>query len=132
MRALRHAAIIACLAVFIGVGAVLYFTPAISQVTITSSPAITTTALSTTSASIIGTNPTRKGIIICNPSTIVEWIAPQPATAVANAGYGLPAVSTGTTVCLTITGTAAGFTLGNGWNAIAASGTPNITVMELF
>lgn len=129
MRALRFL-IIALVAVSVGFG--IYLVPARSQITLVTSPAITTTALSTTSASIVGTNSARKGIIICNPSTIIEWIAPAPATAVANAGIGLPAVSTGTTGCFTLTGTAAGYSLGNGWNAIAASSTPNITVLELF
>lgn len=119
-------------AICVGVAAMIYFAPpASSQTTLTASPAITTTALSTTSASIIGTNATRKQIQICNPSTIIVWIAPAPATAVANAGIGLPAVSTGTTVCVTYTAQA-GSSIGNGWNAIAASGTPNITVLEMF
>ena len=103
---------------------------ATAQSTLTNSPAITTTALSTSSAQIIGTNATRKGIIICNPGAVVEWIAPAPATAVANAGISLPAVATGTTACFTLTGNIG--SVGNAWNGISASATPNITVLELF
>lgn len=131
MRLLQRFALMSALTVGIGIAAAVYLSPAESQTTLTVSPAITTTALSTTSASIVGTNATRKQIVICNPSTIVEWIAPAPATAVANAGVGLPAVSTGTTVCVTYTAQA-GSSIGNGFNAIAASGTPNITVLEMF
>jgi hypothetical protein len=120
------------LATVAAIAGLFLYGPAQAQTpTIVSSPAITTTALSTTSAQIIGTNPSRKGIIICNPSSIVEWIAPSPATAVAAAGIGLPAASSGTTVCLTIGPTNAA-TVGNSWNGIAASSTPNITVLELF
>lgn len=100
------------------------------------SPAVTITALSTASAQIIGTNPTRKSIIICNPSTIIEWIMPGPGPAVASSGISLPAVSSGTTTCITFTGTPAtpgGLgVVGNSWYALSASSTPNITVLEQF
>ena len=111
-----------------------WIAPASAQ-TLTS-PAVTVTALSTASAQIIGTNPTRKAITICNPSTIIEWIMPGPGPAVASSGIGLPAVSTGTTTCITFTApqSVPGSTsaVGNSWYALSASSTPNITVIEQF
>jgi len=126
-RSLKVLAVLSAVAVVTGVA--VY--QAQSQTTLSASPAITTTALSTSSAQIIGSNPTRKAIIICNPGAVVEWIAPAPATAVAAAGIGLPAASSGTTVCVTYTA-ASGSSVGNAWNGISASATPNITVLELF
>jgi hypothetical protein len=95
------------------------------------SPLATSVALSTTSSQIIGVNPTRKAVTFCNPSAIIEWIAPAPLVPVLGGGIGigLPAAATGTTVCFSTT-VLAGSGQGQAWNGVSASATPNITVIE--
>jgi hypothetical protein len=107
-----------------------YLQPAKSQVTALS-PLGTSVPLSTTSAQVIGLNPTRRSLTFCNPSTIIIWIAPSGITPLAagGVGIGLPAASTGTTVCFSTT-VIGDRTQGQAWNAIAASGTPNLTILE--
>jgi hypothetical protein len=101
-----------------------------AQIT-TLSPIGTSVVLSTTSAQVIGANPSRRSITFCNPSTIIEWIAPAPIVPLTGGGVGigLPAAATGTTVCFStpIIGTAG---QGQAWNAVSASATPNITILE--
>lgn len=96
-------------------------------------PNVTTTSVtSTTAVQIIGTNPGRKSIQICNIGTGVQWIWPGPLSPTVSA-YELPALSSGTTVCFTppsFSGGANGSTMGNSWNAIAVSTTGSISVFE--
>lgn len=93
------------------------------------------TGWTTGSVQVIGSNATRRSIQICNPSAVVWWIAPSPLTpAVNGAGsYGLPAASTGTTVCFTPpTGgvSPAGSSAGNAWNGLPASSPATLTIYE--
>lgn len=92
-------------------------------------PNATSVALATTSAQIIGTNPSRKGLQFCNPTSIVEYIAPVPIVPVTGGGtgIGLPAISSGVTSCFTAP---QGLPIGAAWNGVSASSTPNITVLE--
>lgn len=94
------------------------------------SPNGTSVALSTTSAQIIGTNPTRHGLQFCNPTAIVEFIAPVPIVPLTagGVGIGLPAIASGVTSCYTAPIGMPG--IGQAWNGVSASGTPNITVLE--
>lgn len=94
------------------------------------SPNATSVPLSTTSAQIIGTNPTRHGLQICNPSAIVEFIAPAPLVPLTagGVGIGLPAIASGVTSCYTAPIGMPG--IGQAWNGVSASATPNITVLE--
>jgi hypothetical protein len=83
-------------------------------------PVATVTTLSgTTGAQVIGQNPGRKSIQICNVGTFVVWIWPG-ALSPAVSAYELAALSSGTTQCYTpptFAGGPAGSTLGNSWNA---------------
>lgn len=90
----------------------------------------TSVALSTTSAQIIGTNPTRRGLQICNISaSIIEYIAPSPLVPVTGGtiGISLPAVASGVQSCFTAP---SGLSIGQAWNGVSASATPNVTVLE--
>lgn len=104
--------------------------PAYAQATFMG-PNATSVALSTTSAQVLGTNPSRKALTLCNPSAIVEYIAPAPLVPLTagGVGIGLPAIASGVTSCFTAPiGTGAG--IGQAWNAVSASATPNLTVLE--
>lgn len=95
-------------------------------------PFATGVNVTTVSSQIIGSNPSRKSIQICNPSaTTIVWIAPAPTVPLANNGgsISLPAVSSGTTTCFTPpTGVTGG--LGAAWNGISAGGNASVTVLE--
>jgi hypothetical protein len=92
-------------------------------------PNATSVALSTTSAQILGQNPSRHALQICNPTAIVEFIAPAPIVPLTagGVGIGLPAIASGVTSCFTAP---LGVSIGSAWNAVSASSTPNITVLE--
>ena len=89
------------------------------------------TGCANAAAQIIGQNPTRRSIQICNPSAVIVWIAPGSTTAVANGAgsIGLPAVSSGTTTCYTPPNGFSNF-VGNSWNVVGASTPFNMTVYE--
>ncbi|HWS65718.1 MAG TPA: hypothetical protein VN325_23410 [Steroidobacteraceae bacterium] len=94
-------------------------------------PNATSVALSTTSAQVLGTNPTRHGLTICNPSAIVEYFAPSPVVPLTagGVGVGLPAIASGVTSCYSYPiGLNSG--IGQAINAVSASATPNITLLE--
>ena len=98
-------------------------------------PVVTVTSVtSPTAVQIIGTNPTRKSIQICNTGTGVLWIWPG-ALSPAVSAYELPALSTGTTVCFVPPAFAGGNTgggsgFGNSWNAQAVTTTGPASVFE--
>lgn len=119
----------------VGLALIIQHAPAIKPAHAQSTflgPNATSVALSTTSAQVIGTNPARKMLQLCNTSTtIIDYIAPVPIVPVNTGGIGLtlPAVASGVTSCFTTpTGTTAG--LGAAWNAVSASATPNIFILE--
>ena len=69
--------------------------------TTNSAPNVTVTSVtSATAVQIIGQNPGRKSIQICNVGTGVQWIWPGPLSPAVSA-YELPALCTGTTTCFT-------------------------------
>ncbi len=80
---------------------------------------------------IIGANPTRKSIRICNVGTGLIWIWPGPLSPPLSA-YELPALASGTTTCWESSTTAGGAGIGNSWNAGAASTTGPVSVFEFF
>jgi hypothetical protein len=94
-------------------------------------PSVTvTTVTSPTALQIIGQNPTRKDIRICNAGTGVMWIWPG-ALSPALSAYELPALSSGTTVCFTPPDAAAtGAGQGNSWNAQGAGASGPVSVFE--
>jgi hypothetical protein len=104
--------------------------PAAAQTT-SPSPLATGPALSIVSSQILGANPTRRSVTFCNPSTIVEWIAPAPLIPLAagGVGIGLPAAAAGVTVCFS-TPIIPGAGQGSAWNGVSATVTPNITILE--
>ena len=80
---------------------------------------------------IIGQNPSRKALSICNPSSHIMWVAPAPiVAAAAGAGsVGIPAASSGTTTCFnTPTNITGG--LGAAWNGLDATSGGNLTIFE--
>jgi hypothetical protein len=83
-----------------------------------------------TPVQIIGANPTRHSLQFCNPSAIVEFIAPVGPIVLSTAGVGigLPAIASGVTSCFTVPLGVS--TIGAAWNGSSASATPNITVLE--
>jgi hypothetical protein len=94
-----------------------------AQITI-SLPFGTQTTLSGASLQIIGTNPTRRSIQICNGTGGVLSVAPVPITPTAAAGVQVP-----TSTCFSppplLTGTSGG--AGAAWNGI---GSTVVTVLE--
>ena len=96
-------------------------------------PNVTVTSVtSATGVQIIGSNPGRKGIRICNVGTGVQWIWPG-ALSPAVSAYELPALATGTTVCFTPPDGVMGpgnVGQGNSWNAQAVSTTGPLSVFE--
>jgi hypothetical protein len=96
-------------------------------------PNVTVTSVtSPTAVQIIGTNPGRKDIRICNVGTGVLWIWPG-ALSPAVSAYELPALSSGTTVCFTPPDGAVGAGAsgqGNSWNAQAVTTTGPASVFE--
>jgi hypothetical protein len=97
------------------------------QVTGFSSPA------NNAATQIIGQNPARKLLQICNPTaSVIVWIAPTGVTVSANGAgsIGLPAVSSGTTSCFTIPTVPGGIAAGNSWSAIGASTPYTLTIFE--
>ena len=99
-------------------------------------PFATVTGVAQTSVQIIGANPSRRSIQICLPAVAaVVMIAPAPITPV-SLTTGIAMTSTATItgpLCFTPPPlTASGSTGGAGaaWNAIASTGTVNVTVLE--
>ncbi len=101
-------------------------------------PAGTTVALNGgTPVQIVGQNPTRKGLVFCNPTAVVEFVAPAGTIVLSTSavGIGLPAIASGVTSCFTVPGSGLANVLGNlgsAWNGSSASATPNITVLEYY
>ena len=103
-------------------------------------PFVTGVTLNTTVATqIIGSNPSRRGLQICNPNaSIILWIAPTAApgatavTVAANGAgsYSLPAVSSGTIVCYTFPNGISTSGAGAAWNAITATTPATVTIYE--
>ena len=114
-----------------GVAAVSVFTASAQTTNLT--PNVTVTTVTSTAAlQIIGQNPGRKSIEICNTGTGVLWIWPGPLSP-ATSAYELPALSSGTTVCYrppVFSGGAAGSTVGNSWNAQAVTTSGPASVFE--
>lgn len=131
MRFVRTLAV----AAFIAAAAFLATHKAVSQGLVLN-PQVTafSSVASNAATQIIGQNPTRKLLQICNPSSVVVWIAPGSITAAANGAgsYGLPAVSSGTTTCYTTPNdrSTAAWTAGNSWNAIGASTPYTLSIYE--
>jgi hypothetical protein len=134
MRPLFHAAI--SVVAILAIGALLsnipkpdFFDNARAQPATIAGPVGTSVALSTTSGQVIGINLTRHGLQLCNPSAIVEFIAPAPIVPLTGGGVGigLPAIASGVTSCFTAP---LGVPVGQAWNAVSASATPNLTVLE--
>jgi hypothetical protein len=96
-------------------------------------PVVTvTTVTSPTAIQIIGQNPGRKSIQICNAGTGIMWIWPG-ALSPALSAYELPALSSGTTVCFVppiFAGGVAGSSVGNSWNAEGAGASGPVSVFE--
>ena len=93
---------------------------------------VTASITSTTALQVIGSNPGRKSIQVCNVGTAVMWIWPG-ALSPATSAYELPALSSGTTTCLTppnFAGGSTGSTMGNSWNAQSAGASGVISVLE--
>ena len=93
---------------------------------------VTASITSTTALQVIGSNPGRKSIQICNVGTAVMWIWPG-ALSPATSAYELPALATGTTTCFTppvFSGGPSGSGFGNSWNAQSAGASGVISVLE--
>ena len=93
---------------------------------------VTGSITSTAALQVIGSNPGRKSIQVCNVGTAVIWIWPG-ALSPATSAYELPALSSGTTTCLTPPTGAngpSGSTVGNSWNAQSACASGVISVLE--
>jgi hypothetical protein len=109
---------------------------AVAQNTLTSSPAATGTATTSAAptAQIVGTNPGRKQLRICNTGTTVIWIWPGALSPTVSA-IELPALSSGTTGCFTepdgTTGPG-GAGHGSSWNMESVSGGGSASVFEWF
>lgn len=101
-------------------------------------PVATGAQVGVASGQVIGSNPTRRSISICNPSaTVTVWIAPGSQAAVANGGgsISIAPVASNVTSCYTPpTGSGGGSTnIGASWNAIAQTATPtSLTIWEYF
>jgi hypothetical protein len=101
-------------------------------------PQATGVTLNTTaSTQIIGTNPTRRWITICNvatPSTIIIWIAPSGITPAANGAGSIPLSSmsaSGSTTTAACYNSPINGSEGAAWNAITPTTTPaTLTVFE--
>jgi hypothetical protein len=114
-----------------------YMTQRAASQTTNLAPVATITALTTTTnTQIIGQNPTRKGIQICNVGAAAVWIWPGPLSPVLSA-YEIPAVSSNTVSCYPSAsvnfpaGGASGLNApGNSWNANALSPGTTVSVFE--
>jgi hypothetical protein len=94
------------------------------------SPVVTSTTLTAGAATqIIGQNPSRKSIQICNVGTTVVMIWPGTPTTFVSA-YELPALSTGTTVCWIPPAASAPAAVGNSWGANSFTSTGQVSVFE--
>lgn len=121
------AAIVATVAITIGTLGILMDEQPKAQPTLSLPFAIVTTGV-TTSTQIVGVNPSRRSIQICNPGTGNVFALPAGAGTPAN-NNGLPIT---TLTCFTPpTVTASGTSGGGGaaWNAFATAST-NILVLE--
>ena len=108
------------------------FTAAAQTTNLTPVATVTGSITSTAALQVIGSNPGRKSIQVCNVGTAVMWIWPG-ALSPATSAYELPALATGTTTCLTPpTGANGpnGSTVGNSWNAQSAGASGVISVLE--
>ena len=139
MRVLRHVATVLSLAALLGIFAV-YLTPAFSQSTALW-PQATTCAVTTTSAQCIGTNPTRRGLQICNVGSgtggttgqaVAIWIAPGSnvaATTGATGSYPLAAEASNVATCFTPPSGIIN-SVGNSWNAISVTSGGTLSIYE--
>ena len=108
------------------------FTAAAQTTNLTPVATVTGSITSTAALQVIGSNPGRKSIQVCNVGSAVMWIWPG-ALSPATSAYELPALATGTTTCLTPpTGANGpnGSTVGNSWNAQSAGASGVISVLE--
>ncbi len=111
---------------------------ALSQGTALWPQATAFTMNTTASQQIIGSNPTRRWITICNvstPSTIIVWVAPSGITAAANGAGSIPLSSmsaSGSTTTAACYSSPVNGSQGMAWNAaIAGSTTPaQLTIFE--
>jgi hypothetical protein len=122
----------AALGLIAGLALVVMWRHAHAQVTI-NSPIVTVAAITGTSSQIIGSNPTRKSIQICNGSASIEYILPVPAVPTTTSAITLPAVAAGVQSCFSppLNGGAYQLGAGSAWNAISA-GSTNIIILEWF
>lgn len=131
-RAIRLPAI--ATAVALAIGFLVYRPDAGLTQTTLLGPFPTGVTLNTTAATqVIGQNPGRKVLQICNPNaSIIVWIAPAGVTPAANGAgsYSLPAVSSGTIVCYTSPGASSPGGLGAAWSAITATTPATLTIYE--
>jgi hypothetical protein len=105
-----------------------YVRDAQAQTTLTSPVNQSTGALTTASLSVLGANPTRKGVIFYNPNaSIAVWICPATVTAVANGAGCIGLQAADSFVC----STSQGFSCSSAWNAIAASSSSvKLTILD--
>ena len=115
-----------------GVMAASIFTASAQTTNLTPVATVTGSITSTAALQVIGSNPGRKSIQVCNVGTAVIWIWPG-ALSPATSAYELPALSSGTTTCLTPPTGAngpSGSTVGNSWKAQSAGASGVISVLE--
>jgi hypothetical protein len=108
------------------------FTATAQTTNLTPVATVTGSITSTAALQVIGSNPGRKSIQVCNVGTAVMWIWPG-ALSPATSAYELPALSSGTTTCLTPPAGAngpSGSTVGNSWNAQSAGASGVISILE--
>ena len=90
-------------------------------------PTTTYATVGTSSASVVGNDPQRRGIIFINPGSVTVYLTTNEQAAVV--GKGIP-VEPGAKV--TFLGDASYIRFTSGFNAIAASGSSNnLTILEL-
>ena len=139
LKSLRLPAIAA--AVVLALGYVVFFPLwAVAQVGFLGPVVTITNVNSTASLQIIGQNPSRRSIEICNVgATNGVWIAPGAfpgGAAPANmSAYEIPPVASNLSACYTLpTGAGGGAgtvaSVGNSWFAQAATGTSIVSVFE--
>jgi hypothetical protein len=91
------------------------------------SPNGSTALLGTSSAAVIGSNASRRGLIFVNPSAVTIFVCPANQTAVI--GQGVPILPSAQVQFI---GDGKLINYNSGWNGIAASGSNNpLTVLEL-
>lgn len=92
------------------------------------SPVGSTVVLTTVSATVLGPNPSRRGVRFFNPSDVVIYVCPDNLAAVI--GQGIQILPGGGPVDMIGDGALINYNCG--WNGIAASGSNKpLTVLEL-